>query len=395
MHLHGHLSGQRHRTGGGVRDWARHRVRADLSADSRDTPGGEPAAAGGDRDGQARRRGGHRRRRGAVRPASPREPRRGRVLRVRPRCDGRAGPRGAAGDDVGLPGGSRTPDGEPQRAHQAACGGGGPRVDHDHLYRQDRHAHQGRDDGADGLAVGAVPCRFRRRVRPRRQRRGSPSGGRAAPGRGAVLRRTTAGTRPGPPGGLEGARRHDRGRHPGRRWQGEAGPRRGVAALPARRHVPLRRRSQADDDRPPDRGGIRGLRQGIAPGRARPLRLACLGGTRVAPRRRAAASGREGERRHGLRGPARARRGAGSRRERPPPSRAGRAGPHAPRSDRHVRSAPAGGRRRRHGLPGGRHPHLHDHRGLRPDRRGDRPTGRDRHRGSGEDRVGARARLDE
>ena len=111
-------------------------------------------------------------------------------------------------------------------------------------------------------------------------------------------------------------------------------------------HARARRRRHSPDHRRGPRGRARGQRPARAPGAARHR-------GRAAPGR-----ARRGRRRHDGDG------------ERPDAARPrGDAGPAAPR-----------GHRRRRRVPHGRHPRHHDHRRLRPDRRGDRAQDRHHHR---------------
>ena len=73
--------------------------------------------------------------------------RRGPGAAVRARRHGRPGARGPAGDPLGRPGHRRAAHGQGERADQEADGRRDARLDQRHLHRQDRHAHQGRDDG--------------------------------------------------------------------------------------------------------------------------------------------------------------------------------------------------------------------------------------------------------
>jgi P-type Ca2+ transporter type 2C len=94
-----------------------------------------------------------------------------------------------------------------------------------------------------------------------------------------------SGTGAGGPGrGVGGARRHHRGRDPGRGGQGRPRPGRRDGANAAGRRVPLRPRPQADDHGTPGRQGgkgggwgLRSLHEGRPAGRARPLHGRLLG----------------------------------------------------------------------------------------------------------------------
>ena len=157
--------------------------------------------------------------------------------------------RGAAGRGHDLAHARRAADGQAQRAHPSPAGDRDARQRLRHLLRQDRHAHQGRDDGAQGL---------RRRRDARRLRRGLRAGGRVPARRlaGRAVRRRSS-----------------------RRCARRSSP-------PTRRSCATRTTGQWRSARRPDRGRARrGGRQGRAR-QARPRRRASRAWTRSpSPRR--------------------------------------------------------------------------------------------------------------
>ena len=92
---------------------------------------------------------------------------------VRPRRHGRPGPRGHARHPLGGSRGRRAAHGQGQGAHQGPRRRRDPRVDQRDRHRQDRDAHQGRDDPQGDLGRRRRHRGHRRRLRTRRRLRRS------------------------------------------------------------------------------------------------------------------------------------------------------------------------------------------------------------------------------
>ena len=163
---------------GRLRHRPEHRVRPHLLAHRRRL-GGEVAAAA-----RNRHHGAHGfRDRPRVRRSALRSGAGGLPLRQRgsaPVCarrHGRPGPGGPAGHAVGSPGRRRAAHGQGQRAHQEAGRGRDAGLRQRDLHRQDRHAHQGRDDGQGDLrrrrghTTSAAPATSRPATSPSATRR--------------------------------------------------------------------------------------------------------------------------------------------------------------------------------------------------------------------------------
>ena len=181
--------------------------------------------------GKAARRDRSRCRRGGRAP----RPTRAGDAHLRDRPSGSRSARGPAGRGHHLIGDWRAADGETKRARAAPAGRGNLGKHVRDLLRQDRHTHQGRDDGPQAVHGGTNRRRLRERLRAARRALGGRCSGDPFPARGRAAARSRSGfgctPRPRRSARRLGSQRrpHRRGDHRGGResWnaQGRPGPR--------------------------------------------------------------------------------------------------------------------------------------------------------------------------